>query len=82
MNKNNPKHSSQTIARLVATIMPIQILTLATSCFNSIIDGAVGSNFIGEEAMTAIGIYTPLQLICAAFNLILLGGSRYCADDI
>ncbi len=76
MNNNNPKHSSQTIARLVATIMPIQILTLATSCFNSIIDGAVGSNFIGEEAMTAIGIYTPLQLICAAFNLILLGGSQ------
>jgi hypothetical protein len=49
--------NSQMIANLSFRLLPIQILLAAVSAVNGIVSSLFASNFIGTEAMSAIGLY-------------------------
>ena len=42
-------------------LLPFQILLIVINAVNGIIDGLYASNVIGETAMSAIGLYGPLN---------------------
>ena len=52
--------SSNMVTRTFLRLLPIQIMLVAVSSLNSVIDGLVASNFIGPLAMEAIGYYAPI----------------------
>ena len=67
---------SKMITKMFFRLLPIQILLVAISSLNSIIDGAVASNLIGPDAMAATGLYAPYSRILETINGVLLGGSQ------
>ena len=57
-------------------LLPFQILMLEVSAVNVLVDGAVASNMIGQEAMTAIGLFGPLNHFLYALSITLVSGSQ------
>lgn len=76
MNKPFERSDAQIISRLFFRLLPAQAFMLALNGLNNMIDGLVGSNFVGAKAMSAIGIYTPLQMACMAVSMILMASSQ------
>ncbi len=73
---NPKKQNIQLISKLLFRLLPIQILLAAVSAVNGIVSGLFASNFIGEEAMSAVALYAPVTQILSAVNLMLVGGSQ------
>ena len=63
------------LARLMFMLLPVQILLAAIGAVNGIVSGYFASNYIGVEAMTAVGIYGPIGMIVTTTATILTGGS-------
>ena len=66
----------QIISRLFFRLLPVQILIMAMTSVNSIIDGVMASNLIGPSAMTVMGLYGPFNFFLPAICNMLLGGSQ------
>ena len=67
-------------------LLPYQILLIVISAINGIVDGLYASNAIGKAAMSAIGLYGPLNHFLYAASIMLVSGSqmlygRYLAKD-
>ena len=74
------------IRRQFLRLLPYQILLLVINSINGIIDSVVAANLIGEEAMSAIGLYGPVNHLLYAASIMLVSGSqilygRYMAKD-
>lgn len=57
-------------------LLPYQVLLLIIDAANGIIDSICASNFIGQTAMNAIGLYSPLSHFLFALSIILVSGSQ------
>ena len=49
------------LSGLFFRLLPFQILLIVINAINGIVDGLYASNVIGETAMSAIGLYGPLN---------------------
>ena len=54
------KNGSWIITKMFFKLLPVQIILVAIGSLNGIIDGAMASNLIGAEALTATGIFGPM----------------------
>ena len=61
--------------RLMFRLLPIQILLAAVGAVNGIVTGLFASNALGEEAISAVGLYNPLQMFVGAVSAMLVGGA-------
>lgn len=67
------------ITRLFFRLLPIQILLCAIGAVNSTISSLFASNHIGAAAMSAIGIYNPINMFVNAMtSLLVLGATIIC----
>ena len=66
MSNTNPKSDGRFLSNLYFRVLPAQIFLLLLTGINNIIDGLVGSNFLGPGVMSVIGLYSPFQLIWVA----------------
>ena len=85
MSKNTVKHNDdrRIIYRLMLQLLPIQILMSAVGMINGTITSLFASNCIGADAMGAVGLYSPVNQLVAALNVMLVGGSQIlCARYI
>ena len=57
-------------------LLPYQILLLAINAVNGIVDTLYASNVIGTSAMSAIGIFGPVNLFLSAVSMMLVSGSQ------
>ena len=64
------------IQRLCFRLLPIQVLLAMIGSINGIVSSLFASNFIGADAMSAIGLYSPLNSFFLAVNTMLMGGSQ------
>lgn len=64
------------LSKLFARVLPVQIFLLMLTSINNIIDGLVGSQYYGADAMSVIGLYSPFQMIWLAIGAILSVGSQ------
>ena len=76
MGNSNPKSDGRFLSNLYFRVLPAQIFLLMLTGINNIVDGLVGSNFLGPGAMSVIGLYSPFQLIWVAVGTILVVGSQ------
>lgn len=74
------------LSGLFFRLLPYQILLLIITAINGIIDTLYASNMIGESAMSAIGLFGPLNHFLYAASITFVSGSqvlygRYLARD-
>lgn len=63
-------------SKLFFRLLPYQILLLIVDAANGIVDSICASNFIGQTAMNAIGLYSPLNHFLFAVSIMLVSGSQ------
>ena len=63
------------VTALLFRLLPIQILLASVGTINGIVSGLFAGNFIGEAAMSAIALYSPIRLLMGALTALLFGGS-------
>ena len=76
MNASGATHDSRLITKLFFRLLPVQIMLVMVGSVNGIVSSLFGSNFVGVTAMSAIGLYAPVQMFLTAMGNILLGGSQ------
>ena len=74
------------LSGLFFRLLPYQVLLIVISAVNGIVDSLYASNVIGATAMSAIGLFGPLNHFLYAASMILVSGSqilygRYLAKD-
>ena len=66
----------QLLTGIFFRLLPYQILLLIINAANSIVDSLCASNFVGQEAMTAMGLYAPMDHFLYAISIMLVSGSQ------
>ena len=69
------REETGTAIRLLFRLLPVQILLAMVGTVNGIISTYFASNMVGVDAMTAVGIYSPLNILNGAIGTLLSGGS-------
>ena len=64
------------IQGLCFRLLPIQVLLAMVGSINGIVSSLFASNFVGTDAMSAIGLYSPINSFFLAFNTMMMGGSQ------
>ena len=67
--------NAKTVTRLLFRLLPVQILLAAVGSVNGIVSSFFASNFVGITAMSAVGLYSPLNMLVSAVSTILVGGA-------
>ena len=57
-------------------VLPAQIFLLMFTGINNMINGLIGANLLGARVMSAIGLYSPFQMIWMAVGSILMVSSQ------
>ncbi|MBQ9642984.1 MAG: hypothetical protein IJV26_02975, partial [Lachnospiraceae bacterium] len=65
---------SRMLTRLVFRLLPIQVLMAVVNSAGGMISSYFATNFIGVNAMSAVGIYWPVNMLIGAVGIILSGG--------
>ena len=68
------KNSLQIIKKLMFRLLPIQILLASVGAVNGIISSYFASNFVGVDAMSAVGLYAPVGNLIGAIGSVFAGG--------
>ena len=66
----------QIVRRQFFRLLPFQILLIVVSSVNGIIDSIAASNLIGQDAMTAIGMFGPVNHLLYAVSIMMVSGSQ------
>lgn len=69
------RSNSRMLAGTMFRLLPVQILLAVIGAVNGAVSGFFASNYIGVEAMTAVGIYGPVGILVTTTGLILTGGA-------
>ena len=64
------------LTRLFFRLLPYQVLLIVITAVNGIIDSLYASNAIGKAAMSAIGIYSPINHFLYAMSVMFVGGAQ------
>ena len=62
-------------AKLMFRLLPVQILLAVVGAVNGIVSSFFASNYVGVEAMSAVGLYSPIAMLVTSISTILVGGS-------
>lgn len=84
MNKNTSEF--QLMSKLFFRLLPYHVLLIVISAVNGIVDSIYASNVIGVDAMSAIGLFGPMNHFLYAAAMMLVSGSqvlygRFLATD-
>ena len=69
------------IRKLMFRLLPVQVILAAVGTVNMIVSSYFASNFVGTEAMGAVGLYGPLNTLFSAVAQLLLGGSAILCGE-
>ncbi len=70
MDKSNLKM----ISKLMLRLLPVQVLLAGVGAVNGLVSSFFASNYIGINAMSAVGLYTPIIMLLNAISMMLAGG--------
>ena len=74
----NHTANARIITRLMFKLLPVQVVLAAVSAVSGIVSSFFASNYIGVEAMSAVGLYSPVNMLLTAISLMLQSGSTVC----
>ena len=67
--------NAKVVSRLMFRLLPIQILLAVVGSVNGMISSYFASNYVGVEAMGAVGVFSPIGMLIGALSAMLAGGS-------
>ncbi len=70
-----PSSNMTILRRLMLRLLPVQILLAAVGAVNGIVSSYFASNYVGITAMSAVGLFAPVQMLITSFGTMLAGGS-------
>lgn len=73
--KNDAAANAQMVTKLLFRLLPIQIVLAAVNAVSSIVSSVFASNYVGNTAMTAIGLFGPINMFINAISTMLVGGA-------
>ena len=68
-------NSLDIIRKMMFRLLPIQILVAVAGNVNGLVSSYFATNYIGMDAMSAVGLYNPFSLLIGAIATMLSGGS-------
>ena len=71
----NTHMKNEMVTRLLFRLLPMQVFLALVATLNSIISGLFASNYVGTAALTAIGLYNPINLFIFAASTMFVGGA-------
>ena len=71
----NQAANAKIVTKMMFRLLPIQILLAAVGAVNGIVSSFFASNYVGIDAMSAVGLYSPIQMLITAVSLMISGGS-------
>lgn len=75
MEEPDASYRSKMTTKVMFMLLPAQILLASIGAVNGIVSSFFASNFIGDEAMSAVGYYGPINQLISAVSAVLLTGS-------
>ncbi len=72
---NEQAANAKTVSKLLFRLLPVQVLLCAIGAVNGIVSSFFASNFVGIEAMSAVGLYGPIGMLVSTISTVLVGGS-------
>ena len=69
------------IRKLMFRLLPVQIILAVVGTINMIVSSYFASNYVGTEAMSAVGLYGPLNMFFGAVATMLVGGSSILCGE-
>ncbi|MBR0373222.1 MAG: ATP-binding protein [Mogibacterium sp.] len=69
------KANAKVVTRLMFRLLPIQVLLMAVGAVNGIVSSFFATNYVGIDAMSAVGLYNPITLLLSAISVTFSGGS-------
>ncbi len=70
----NQKANAKMVTKLMFRLLPIQILLAMVGAVKGIVSSFFASNYVGINAMGAVGLYNPLGMLINSISTILVGG--------
>ena len=67
--------NARMVTKLLFRLLPIQILLAAVGAVNGLVSSFFASNYVGIDAMSAVGLYSPLNMLISSVSTVLVGGS-------
>ena len=76
MEESNKQNATmKMLAKVMFRLLPIQILLATVGAINDILASYFASNYVGIDAMSAVGLYGPVNQLITAICTMLMGGS-------
>ena len=63
------------LSKLMFRLLTAQVLLVAVGAVNGIVSSFFASNYIGVDAMSAVGLYSPINMLFQAISTMIMGGS-------
>ena len=84
--ESNQAANMRMISKLMFRLLPVQVLLCVVGAINGLVSSYFATNFVGVAAMSAVGLYTPLNQLISSISTILVGGSailcaRYLGEN-
>ena len=73
--------NTRMLSAAMLRLLPIQVLMLAVASLNSLISGWFAANYIGESAMSAVGMFSPVQMLIGAVGTVLAAGAAILCGE-
>ena len=68
-------NSLDIIRKMMFRLLPVQVLFAAVGSVNGLVSSYFATNYVGIDAMSAVGLYNPFTLLIGAICAVLAGGS-------
>ena len=72
---NEQAANAKIVTRLLFRLLPIQIILAAVSSVNGRVSSFFASNYVGSDAMSAVGLFGPINMLVTSIGTMLAGGS-------
>ncbi len=63
------------ITKTMFRLLPVQVLLAVVSAVNGVVSSFFASNFLGVSAMSAVGLFSPFNMLMTSVSLLLVGGT-------
>ena len=67
--------NARMLTKLMFRLLPVQALLVAVDSLDGFVSSFFANNYVGVEAMSAVGMYSPLNVFITALALLLSGGT-------
>ena len=71
--------NAKIVTELMFRLLPVQVVLAAVAAVSGIVSSYFASGFIGVSAMSAGGLYSPVNMLLTAISLMLSSGATICA---